>query len=269
MAFLGKGQKFLHASPTFDAPTQYARATGGEVVSVPLDPKFSHNLDVMLLKADPSTTLVYVCNPNNPTGSITPREELEHFFRNLHSGCYIVIDEAYHHYAIESARYASFIDHPIDLDRVIVSRSFSIAYGLAGLRIGYCISSPETIRLLQRFMTIDSVNVVAANAAIAALDDGPGLRSFIAKNASDRQEFFNQAMARMLKPIDSHCNFVMMNTYRPAGEVIETLREDNIVVAGPFSELSTYIRVSLGSTQEMLAFWKAWDKLPSMGGMHH
>jgi histidinol-phosphate aminotransferase len=212
---------------------------------------------------------VYICNPNNPTGSLTPRKDLANFISQLPPSTFIVIDEAYHHYAIESARYASFIDHPIDLDRVIVSRSFSIAYGLAGLRVGYCIASPETVKLLQRFMTLDSVNSVAAHAAIAALDDEPGLRSFVAKNSSDRQEFFNQAMARMLKPIDSHCNFVMMNTYRPAEEVIETLRKDNIVVGGPFPALSTYIRVSLGTPQEMLAFWKAWDKLPSMGGMMH
>ena len=96
------------------------------------------------------------------------------------------------------------------------------------------------------------------------MHDSEGLTAAAKRNADDRQEFFNQAMARMLKPIDSQANFVMMNTHRPAEEVIEHFRRNNIFIGRKFPAMRTYIRVSLGKPQEMHDFWKVWDRL---GGM--
>lgn len=181
-----------------------------------------------------------------------------------------MIDEAYHHYAGESSMYASFLDHPSTSDRVIVSRTFSTIYGLAGLRLGYCIATPAIIERMRSYITFESVNSIAIRAATAALDDTNSIREFAKKNADDRQEFFNQAMARMLKPIDSHANFVMMTTYHQADEIIEHFRSENILLGGPFPAMPTYIRISMGSPEEMFAFWRAWDKLPyAKTPMHH
>jgi histidinol-phosphate aminotransferase len=269
-AFLGRGKQLLQASPTFEAIESYARLSGAEVVSVPLDRMFGHDVEAMLAHANASTALTYICNPNNPTASITPRKNLDDFIRNLQASCYVLIDEAYHHYAGQSSMYASYIEHPSNSDRVIVCRTFSAVYGLAGLRLGYCIAPATIIEQMLPYITISGVNGMVIRAATAALEDTDSVREFVKRNADSRQEFFNQAMARMLKPIDSHANFVMMNVYNPAEEIVEYFRSENILVGGPFPAMATYIRVSMGAPEEMLAFWRAWDRLPfAKAPMHH
>jgi histidinol-phosphate aminotransferase len=216
----------------------------------------------MQARISASTTLVYICNPNNPTASLTPRKDLESFIGKLPAHTIVVIDEAYHHYAGQSGMYASFIDHPLDNERVIVTRTFSKVYGLAGLRLGYAVASPNTIRTMQQFASQDNINSIVAKAAFAALDDADGVNDFVRRNMDDCQEFFNQAMARALKPIDSHANFVMMNTFHPADDVINHFRKNNILIGPSSPTMSTYIRVSLGLPDEMRRFWQAWDMLP-------
>lgn len=267
-AFLGTGKKLVQASPTFEALEHYARPTGAGVAAVPLTASFAHDLDAMLGHAASSSALVYICNPNNPTGSITPRKDIENFLGKLPSTAAVLIDEAYHHYAGESSRYLSFLDHPINDERVIVVRTFSKVYGLAGLRLGYGIASPATASQMRAFATLDNVNGVVVGAAIAALDDQQAVREFVKRNSDERQEFFNQAMARMLKPIDSHANFVMMNAHHPAAEVIQHFEKNNILIGRRFPAMDTYIRVSLGTPSEMREFWRAWDLLP-YANMHH
>jgi len=261
-AFLGGGKRLIQASPTFEAIEHYARSAGSEAISVRLTPAFAHDLDGMLAHASASTTLVYICNPNNPTASLTARKDIESFIRKLPVSTFVIIDEAYHHYAGQSGMYASFIDRPLDDERVIVTRTFSKVYGLAGLRLGYAVASPNVISQMQKFATEANINAIVTQAAAAALDDVNATDDFIRRNTNDRQEFFNQAMARAVKPIDSHANFVMMNTFHPAEEVIEHFRKNNILIGRRFPPLDTHIRISLGRPDEMRAFWRAWDALP-------
>ena len=261
-AFLGSGKQLIQASPTFEAMEHYARSAGSEVISVRLTPGFAHDLDGMLAHASVSTTLVYICNPNNPTASLTPRKDIEDFIHNLPPSTFVIIDEAYHHYAGRSGSYASFLDRPLNDERVIVTRTFSKVYGLAGLRLGYAVALPKVISQMQKFATEANINAIVTQAAAAALDDVDATEDFIQRNTNDRQEFFNQAMARAVKPIDSHANFVMMNTFHPAEEVIEHFRKNNILIGRRFPPLDTYIRISLGRREEMLSFWRAWDALP-------
>jgi histidinol-phosphate aminotransferase len=269
-AFLGTGKQLIQASPTFEAIEGYARAASAEVISVRLAPGFAHDLEGMQARVSASTTLVYICNPNNPTASLTPRKDLESFIGKLPASTYVLVDEAYHHYAGQSGMYASFIDRPVENERVIVTRTFSTVYGLAGLRLGYAVGSPNAVQAMGRFASQGNVNGVAIRAALAALDDLDALNECVRRNMDDRQEFFNQAMARALKPIDSHANFVMMNTDHPADDVIQQFRKNNILTGRSFPAMSTYIRVSLGRPEEMRRFWQAWDTLPyPKHGMHH
>ena len=261
-AFLGPGKKLLMASLTYDRIARYANTLGSAVVLVALNKEYAHDLDAMLLRVDRSVGLVYICNPNNPTGSLTPRKDLETFIRKLPETTHVIIDEAYHHYVGGSSVYASFIDHPLDDSRAIVTRTFSKIYGLAGIRVGYAIAAAQTARRISSHRLLDGVNVIAASAARTALDDVEHVRISAQRNADDRQEFFNQVNARMLRAIDSHTNFVMLNTGRPADEVIKHFRKNNVLVAQCFSFMENYIRVSLGKTEEMLEFWRVWDLLP-------
>ena len=131
----------------------------------------------MLKRGNASTSILYyICNPNNPTASLTPRKDLETFIDKLPTASYVLIDEAYHHYAGESA-YKSFIDHPIDHDRVIVSSNFFQGHGLAGLRLGYAIAHPAIAQKMRSHAITGSINEVAIQAAIAALEDIDGCRT--------------------------------------------------------------------------------------------
>jgi len=267
LAFLGSRKKIIVAQPTFELMADRTRRSGGEVAAVPLRSDYAYDLDAMRSHADAGTGLVYVCNPNNPTGSLTRRQELEAFIGELPSTVYVLIDEAYHHYVGGSSEYASFIDRPLNDPRVIVTRSFSTIHGLAGLRVGYAVASPETAALLAGNGVPDNLNGVAALAAIAALDDTDHVRTSATRNADDRQEFCNQANARMLRTIDSHANFVMLNTWRPAVEIVEHFRKNDVLVSGPFLPFDKYVRVSLGPPADMREFWRVWDLLPVYHGM--
>ena len=125
VTFLGPGKKLVMASPSWNLIADFARSTGAEIVTVPLNKEYAHDLSAMLARIDRSTGLVYICNPNDPTGSLTPQEQLVAFIRRLPSTTYIVIDQAYHHYAVGCPRDASVIEYPVDDSRLIVTRTFS------------------------------------------------------------------------------------------------------------------------------------------------
>jgi histidinol-phosphate aminotransferase len=270
-AFAGPGKRVITARPTYDAMSRYAARQGAAIAATPLAADWSHDLTGMLAQCDSAASLVYICNPNNPTGSLTRRDDLERFFRRLPASVRVVIDEAYHDYVEPSSDYRSFIDQPVDDPRVVVVRSFSKIHGLAGLRVGYAIAAPEVAKALRERALDPGVNLIAARAAIAALGDAEHVQRSRRANADDRQEFLNQANARMLRCIDSQTNFVMMGTEHPVGTVVEQLRVDAIVdhfarhdiaLAKPFLPLDQYVRVSLGTPAEMNEFWRVWELMP-------
>jgi histidinol-phosphate aminotransferase len=261
MAVLGSGRTVIAAQPTYQRVIDYAGRAGADVALIPIRSDYSHDLDRMLSHARAAATVVYICNPNNPTGSLTRRRDLEAFIAALPATTHVIIDEAYHHYAGASSDYASFLDSPLDDRRIIVTRSFSTVHGLAGLRVGYAVADPATAARLD---TDDgnSVSSVAALAAIAALDDTDHVPASLKRNADDRQEFCNQSNARMLRTIDSHANFVLLNTGHSAPDMIEHFLKHDVLVAGPFHPFDKHIRVSLGTPAEMREFWRVFDLLP-------
>lgn len=261
-AFLGPGKKFVQASPTFPLPGRFAREAGAAVTSVPLTSIHEHNLEIMLARSDAATGLVYLCNPNNPTGTLTARAAIESFISRLPEKTMVLIDEAYHDFAGGSAAYTSFLDKPLEDGRVIVTRTFSKIHGLAGMRIGYAISSPEVALRLSSGRLTFGVSTVSARAAAAALDDREYVALAARRNAADRQEFRNQVNARMMRVIDSHANFAMLDPLRPVDEVVEHLKKHNVQVGPLVPEMSKYLRISLGTPAEMLQFWRIWDLMP-------
>ena len=260
---LGAGRKIVTAFPTYDRVLERARVVATEVVTVPLRPDHAHDLEAMLARVDANTGLVYICNPNNPTGSLTRRQDLERFIARLPEATHILIDEAYHYYVGTSSDYASFIDRPLHDRRIVVTRSFSTAHGLAGLRIGYGVAHPEVVARLESYAVSTNLPSISAFAAIAALDDTEHVQTVVKRNADERQEFHNQANARMLRTVDSQANFVLLNTGRDGVEMVEHFRKNGVLVAGPFQAYDKYIRVSLGTPAEMREFWRVWDLLPA------
>src|SRR4029077_4549998 len=174
-AFLKNGKKLVEAAPTCSSLGTLAQRVAVEVTNLPLNKRYEHDLPAMLVRAvsssPASTGLVYIVNPNNPTGTITPRKDIEAFLAELPANIPVLIDEAYHPYVMPSASYESFLDCPVNDPRVIVSRTFSKIYGLAVLRIGYAIAAPEVVKRLAAGFPGWSVSGVSAHASSAALDD--------------------------------------------------------------------------------------------------
>src|SRR6266705_2337726 len=167
--FTGPTQgKLIAADPTFEAILEYSKANGGEVVEIPLTKSFAHDLPKM--SATAKRGLIYICNPNNPTASITPKNELREFIANTPRETMILVDEAYFHYA-DSPDYETMIPLVKDHPNLMVARTFSKIYGMAGLRCGYCVAPPLTIERLRARQAWDSINIMALAAAAASLDD--------------------------------------------------------------------------------------------------
>ena len=260
-AFLGPGKALIIPQPTFEAIADYSSPLGAETLRVPLDRNYAHDLDAMLAAARKQPSLIYVCNPNNPTATITPRKDLETFLSKLPANAVVLMDEAYHHFALGTPGYESFLDRPVNDERLIVSRTFSKVYGLAGMRIGYAVGSGETLKRLNGFRSIECQNVAGVRAALAGLEDQDYVRMAIRRNADDRQEFFKQAKARGLTPIESCGNFVMMPASRQAPPVIDYFQHQNIIIGRKFPPMDNYVRISLGKPEEMRQFWRVWDQM--------
>jgi len=261
-AFLKPGKKLIIARPTFPLLAFYAQEKSVEVVEVGLASDRSHDLEAMLSRADSATGLVYICNPNNPTGTLTPRGAIEQFLRRLPPGIPVIIDEAYHDYVTPTSSYASFIDRPAGDSRTIVTRTFSKVYGLAGLRIGYAVAPPEMAHRLFALHLQFGVNAIAIQAAMAALGDAEHLRQSVQRNSDQRQEFLNQADVRMAGGNNSQTNFVQLKPDHPVDEVVAHFRKNNIVLGFGFPGADEFVRVSIGRPAEMKQFWRVWDMLP-------
>ncbi len=215
MAFLGPGKNVVAAEPTFEAVLLYAGVTRAQPVKVPLTADHRHDLPRMAAACGERTGLVYVCNPNNPTGTIVTRDELAPFLGRLPKTSVVLVDEAYHHF-VEDARYASAFEWVGKVPNLLVVRTFSKIYGLAGMRLGYGVGSRETIEA-RRWLCA---------------------------------EIHKDGRAH----IPSEANFVMIDVGSDVEPVIAALRDRHILVGRKFPSLPGWLRVSIGTPEEMKTF---------------
>jgi histidinol-phosphate aminotransferase len=254
-AFTGPAKRLVMADPTFEAAGRHAEASGVPVVRVPLDGAFAHPLDRM---SPPDAGLVYVCNPNNPTASLTPKARLRTFIDA--APCTVLVDEAYHHY-VDSADYESVAALVKTQPRLIVARTFSKIYGLAGARLGYAIAQPAVIEKLAAQAAWDSVNVFAIAAGRASLADSSWAEQGRRRNAATRAHLVAELAQRGFAAIPSQANFVMIETRRPVKPLISGLAERGVQVGRLFPSLPTHLRVTLGTPEQMERFLGAFAAL--------
>src|SRR5947209_4340673 len=254
--FTGKTRGTLVAAdPTFEPILQQAGLNGAEVVKVPLTASFAHDLPKMLAAA--KRGLIYVCNPNNPTASITPKNELADFIGKAPRETMILVDEAYFHYA-DSPDYESVIPLVKDHPNLIVSRTFSKVYGMAGLRCGYCVAQKETVERMRVQQMWDSVNCMALAAATASLDDPDHVPNGQRLN-SEAKAFTTSELDKMgYKQIPSQANFIMFDCKRPVVPIIKAMKERNVSVGRLFPALPNHMRVTIGKKSEMETFLSAF-----------
>src|SRR5262249_54345292 len=243
--------KLIAADPTFEAILNNATANGAEVVKVPLTSSFAHDLPKMGAAAKGG--LIYVCNPNNPTASITPKHELRDFITKTPGDTVILVDEAYFHYA-DSPEHESVIPLVKEHPNLIVSRTFSKIYGMAGLRCGYCVAQKETVERMRRNQMWDSVNCMALAAASASLDDPDQIPNGQRLNTEVRTFVTSELDKLGYQTIPSQANFIMFDCKRPVVPLIQALRRHNVEVGRLFPALPNHMRVTLGKKSDMELF---------------
>jgi histidinol-phosphate aminotransferase len=258
-AFTGpQNGKLVAADPTFEAILNNASANGAEVVKVPLTSSFAHDLPKLLAAAKGG--LIYVCNPNNPTASITPKEELRDFIAKAPRETMILVDEAYFHYA-DSPDYESVIPLVKEHPNLIVARTFSKIYGMAGLRCGYCVAQTDTIKRMRPHQMWDSVNIMALAAASSSLDDPDHVPNGQRLN-SEAKQFTTSELDRMgYKSIPSQANFIMFDCKRPVVPLIQALKQRNVRVGRLFPALPNHMRLTIGKKSEMETFLLAFRQV--------
>ncbi|MEA2571102.1 MAG: histidinol-phosphate aminotransferase [Acidobacteriota bacterium] len=254
LAFTGRDRKLAVAVPAFEAIGLYARASGVDVISVPLDRHFAHDLSAL---AATNASLIYICNPNNPTGSITPSTAIRSFLEKLPPASIALVDEAYHHYA-DSSDYESVAPLVKSRPNLIVARTFSKIYGMAGLRCGYAIAQPELIRSMEAQAQWDSLNILALAAARASLGDKQHVADGKRRNRETRDALVASMKHMGHDVIPSQTNFVMIDTGRDVKPLIGALRGRGVQVGRLFPALPHHLRVTIGKPQQMAQFVDAF-----------
>src|SRR5947207_351106 len=253
----GRG-KLIVADPTFEAILNHASVNGAEVVKIPLTSSFSHDLQKMLAAAKQG--LIYLCNPNNPTASITPKKEMREFLDKVPRDTIVLVDEAYHHYA-DSPEYESVIPLVKNHPHLIVARTFSKIYGMAGLRCGYCVAQPEAMQRLRPHQTWDSVNIMAITAATASLEDADQVTNGQRLNRETKKFVTDELGSLGYASIPSQANFIMNNVKREARPIIAALALRGVQIGRPFPALPNHLRVTIGKRPEMETFLSAFRQV--------
>ncbi|OXS16395.1 histidinol-phosphate transaminase [Zobellella denitrificans] len=247
--FVSPGQQVVYSQYTFIVYALATQAHGAEAVVVPAR-DFGHDLEAMAAAITPATRLVCITNPNNPTGTFVGAAEIQAFMDKVPAQVLVVLDEAYTEYVAEDERIPS-IDWLARYPNLIVSRTFSKAYGLAGLRVGYMVCHPELVAVLNRVREPFNCNSLALAAAEAALDDEDYLNQAVELNRREmaRYEAFFQEQG--LKYIPSRANFITLDLQREAGPVYEALLREGVIVR-PIAGygLPTCLRISIGLEHE-------------------
>jgi histidinol-phosphate aminotransferase len=213
----------------------------------------------MAQKINDKTGLVFLCNPNNPTGTLLEKHALKDFCTSFDGKAMIFSDEAYYDYITEPY-YPSMVELVKQDRNIIVSRTFSKVYGMAGLRIGYLIAKPDIATKLKAGV-MAMTNTLAIEAAKEALRDDDFYKFSILKNAEAKAQIYKTLDELKLKYIKSHTNFVFFRTGRPIAELNEAMRRENVLIGRPFPPLLKWARISTGTLEQVDLFGKALKKV--------
>ena len=266
MSNIGPDKPLVMGDPSYEQGTRAAMTMKAPLFAVPLTKTYAHDVKAMLA-AHPSPGAYYIVNPNNPTGTMTPRADIEWLIENKPKGSVVIIDEAYHHFSTDETS-IGFVAQDKD---VIVMRTFSKIYGMAGIRAGFAVARPD---LLQKFQTVApagrslaSISIVSAAAARASLTDKElvPLRRKINGDIREETLAFMQKKGYKVLP-GSQANFFMVDVGRPGSEFHKAMLEEKVSIGRTWAALPNFVRVTVGTKDEMAkfqtAFVKCMDKKP-------
>jgi histidinol-phosphate aminotransferase len=258
LAFTSRQKSYVTADPGYEAGMFAAGVAGARVVKVPLTKTYAHDVKAMIAAA-PDAGLFYVASPNNPTGTLTSHQDIEYLVDNKPQGSVVMVDEAYIHFSDAT----STLDMVKAGKDVIVLRTFSKVYGMAGLRCGFAIARPELLTKVSNGGGWISMPVTAVMAAIASLKDPQLVPERKKINAAVRQETFQWLSRNGYSYVSSESNCFMLDTKRPGKEVIEAMRGQNVFIGRIWPVWPTCVRITVGTRDEMQHFQSALQKVMS------
>jgi histidinol-phosphate aminotransferase len=258
IAFTSPQRSYVAADPGFEAGVHAASNSSARVVNVRLTSTHAHDAKAMLAAA-PDAGLFYICNPNNPTGTLTPHSDIEYLVENKPKQSVVLVDEAYIHFT----EAASAIDLVKAGKDVIVLRTFSKAYGMAGLRCGFAIARPDLLEKIRQRAGWNFMPTTALVAASASLNDPRLISERRRINAAIRQETFQWLDRNGYPYIPSESNCFLLNTKRPGKPVIEAMAKQNVYIGRIWPVLPNHVRITVGTHDEMQQFQQAFQKVMS------
>lgn len=246
-ATFARDGEIVGATPTYDRLMAYGRALGASLVQVPLTPDLVHDLPAMERAVGPFTRLVFVCNPNNPTGTVVASDALDGFCTRVAPRAPVFVDEAYFEY-VETPGHRSMMPLVTAGHDVIVSRTASKIHGMAGLRVGFLVARPALLEQIRPFV-MGFPNAMAVRAAIAAVQD-TGAQAFVKRqNTASREAIYRALDALRLRYVPSQGNMVFFHTGRPVQAIIDGFAARGIDVGRPFPPMLDWCRVSTSTPE--------------------
>jgi histidinol-phosphate aminotransferase len=262
-AFTSPTRPLISINPTYEGPVELARSLGRNVIRLPLLPDYTADVHRLVEEAGKAKGgVVYLCNPNNPTSSVTPKNRIAWLVNNLPPDTIALIDEAYIHFG-ETPDLESALAHVRQGKNVVVTRTFSKIYGMAGLRAGFACARPDLIAQMAPFRN-NVISIVAVRAVLAAIAENktlvPERRAALGKT---RRNLCNWLRERNLKYIEPNANFMMIDVGRNAREFIYKMPSMGVAVGRPFPPLDNFLRVTIGTDSDMekfrAVFWKVYQ----------
>jgi histidinol-phosphate aminotransferase len=255
------GGEIIAAQPTYSELTDYARVSGATLKFVPVDKALKHDLTAMRAAVSAHTRAVYLCNPNNPTGTALQAEAIEAFVNSLPEGVTTIVDEAYMDFAdLQGVQTVSGLI--TQGKRVVVLRTFSKIHGMAGIRIGYGLARPDIINDISA-VAMTSPNIFAVRAARASLGDRAFLIDTRRRIIGSRQRITRELTGLGLAYAEPQGNFVFFNTGKPLERFTDLMKARNILVGRPFPPYDTWCRITIGTEPEVTAFLQALHAIPA------
>jgi histidinol-phosphate aminotransferase len=261
--FTSPTRPLISVDPAYEAPRDVARTLGRPAVLTKLRPDYTADVRKMAAEAEKARGgLIYLCNPNNPTSAVTSAQDVDWLVANLPANTMLLVDEAYLHF-VERPDVKSAIPYVKQGKNVIVARTFSKIYGMAGLRVGFAAARPDVIEQMSR-LSLNVISILGARAAVAALADRDNiLRERKGALVRTRRELTAWLRERGVKFIEPNANFVMIDTGRNAVEFIKTMPTLGVAPGRPFPPLDHMLRVSIGTDADMArfrdVFWKIYE----------
>jgi len=256
LAFTEPGKSFVVAEPGYEAGERAARFMRAKTIKVPLRKDYSHDVQAMA-QADPDAGIIYVCNPNNPTGSITSKEDIEYLVAHKPKDAVVLLDEAYIHFSKTAEPAAALVAADKD---VIILRTFSKLYGMAGLRAGAALGRPDLIAKLHGYGAgaLPVTGMVGAIASLKAKGLVEQRRKVVAGIREETAEWLDK---KGFAVIPSEANMLMVDVHRPGRQVFDELRKEKVIIGRTWPSMPNHVRITIGTAEEMAKFRSAFGRV--------